>query len=254
VKSLAIARTTFLETIRQPAYVVVVLAGTALSFALSWITWFGFGREYQIVRESGLSGAVMVGFLVILITVPVTIAEEIRSRQILAVLAKPISELSLVVGKFFGLALALALSFGLMYAALTLSLWIKEGWLAPLHTFSHFFLGYLQVLIMAGITLFFSVFLPLAATIILAFMIYMGGNLLVFFAEKTRDLAEPAQSLVQGVLWLFPDLVRLNTAFDFGAGRSPTVFYLIIAGCYALLYTAVALYATGIVLSRKELL
>lgn len=254
MKSLSIARAYCIETVRQPVYILVVAITAILIFASPWITLFGFGRELQIARESGIAGPVLAGLLIVFLTVPGTLAEEIRNKQILAVLAKPISAWGLLVGRFLGLCTALLLAFAIFWAIFGLSLYLKLGYFEGLSLAAAYYLGFLQVATLAAACLLLSLLLPIPLTVILSFIVFTIGNLQPFLSKKNESLPGLGQWAGEFFLLIFPDLTRLNASFDFAVSRNASLPYLGIASFYVLAYCAVLLFAAGATLSRKEIL
>lgn len=253
VKSVGIAVAAFVETVRQPVFFLAILLGSGLLFASSWITLFGFGREAQIVRETGVAGAVVAGLFIAFVTVPGTIAEEIQNKQILAILAKPVKGFDLVLGKFLGLAIALGAAFVCFYVAFAASLFLKEGSVGFVGLFQAYAVGFLQVLVVSSVVLFFSVWLPAAPATICAFAVFAGGNLIPYFSKRLEGATDWSRVAGEGALLLLPDLFRLNLAFDFASGRTGSALYLFFAALYAATYVTFVLAGAGTILSRKEM-
>lgn len=252
MKSLGVGVASFLDLIRQPIYIILVLCCCALLLGAEWITVFGFGHEKQIIRESGIAGMVLAGLLIVFLTIPGTIGEEIRTRQILTILSKPISRVSLVFGKFLGVLFALFASYCVFALCFALSLYWSEGHVPVQGMLGAIYLGLLQTAIMGAVTLLFSIFLPIPATVSVSFCVFTVGNLLSFLGKQAQEWPSWGKALLDGFLVLFPDMVRLNASYDFGRGHDASVLYLAFATLYVGVYVALVIGIAGLVLSRKE--
>ncbi len=112
----AIARTTFLQTIRQPIYGVLILvtfALLAMSLPLSgWTTSSDSGRSDQKMMETiGLSTLMVNGLLIAAFSAAAALGREIDDKTALTVVAKPVTHATFVMGKFFGVLAAVILAY-----------------------------------------------------------------------------------------------------------------------------------------------
>ncbi len=104
----AVARNTFFEVVRQPAFAVVfvvTLASFAASPALALLT---IGDETQLLKDFGLSTLLLSGFVLTCLAAGNVVRREIDDRTTLTLLAKPISRDLFVFAKFAGVVLAVA--------------------------------------------------------------------------------------------------------------------------------------------------
>lgn len=117
----AIFRNTFLETIRQPIY-ALLLSGMCLLIALTpamaaHIYTFGAGTGLEraadrMIADLGLATVLLTGLLLSIFSASNVIVREIEEETALTVLSKPIGRASFVVGKYLGIATAIALASG----------------------------------------------------------------------------------------------------------------------------------------------
>ncbi len=104
---LAITKNTYLQTIRQPIYgiiVVVTLAGLALSPAL---TGWTLDDDNKMLRDIGLSTLLIQGLFLACFAASSTLNTEIDDRTALTVVAKPVGRPVFILGKYLGLFAAL---------------------------------------------------------------------------------------------------------------------------------------------------
>lgn len=105
---LAIARNTFLECIRQPVALVMIVVGTLLIVLSNPFAAFTMQDDQRMYIDIGLStiftcGAVLAAFLATGV-----VNREIENRTVLTVVSKPVPRPVFVLGKYGGVVLAIA--------------------------------------------------------------------------------------------------------------------------------------------------
>ena len=118
VQILTIARNTFIESIRQPIFFVLVMLCGVLQFLTTWGTGFSMGYtesgevsgDDKLQFELGLSSVFVCGMLLAALTATAVISREIENKTVLTVVSKPIARPSVVLGKYLGVAGSLLLA------------------------------------------------------------------------------------------------------------------------------------------------
>ena len=123
----AISLVTLKECLRDPAFVVIVIVFSGLMVIGGSMALFALGRETEMVREMGLSSLMLGGLVFVLLCGTSTVVEERRTRTALPTLAKPVSRRCLVIGKFYGIIMAVALVLALLTIVLCAVLAAREG-------------------------------------------------------------------------------------------------------------------------------
>jgi ABC-2 type transport system permease protein len=103
-----IASNAFMELIRQPIFLLLMSASALFIAFLSSISYFGFGDEPKLVKDSVLAVMLLTGLLASVLSASNSVAREIRTGTALAVLAKPVGRAQFLLAKYAGLAAALA--------------------------------------------------------------------------------------------------------------------------------------------------
>src|SRR5881394_2199047 len=102
-----IAVNAFMELIRQPIFLLLMTVSTGFSVFLSSVSYFGFGDDPKLVKDSVLAVMFLSGLFGAVLSASASVAHEIRSGTALAVLAKPVGRAQFLVAKYVGLAGAL---------------------------------------------------------------------------------------------------------------------------------------------------
>ncbi len=126
----AIGRTTFLQTIRQPIYGVMILvtfALLAMTLPLSgWTVSSDSGKSDQKMMETiGLSTLMVSGLLISAFSAASALGREIEDKTALTVAAKPVTRSTFVLGKFFGVLVAVLLAYYLCSLAFLMT--VRHG-------------------------------------------------------------------------------------------------------------------------------
>ncbi len=105
---LTIARHAFLESIRQPVFAVLILVGMLALVLNVNLAAFTFDDDNKILVDLGLSTLLLSGLLLAASTATTVLTREIENRTVLTVVSKPLPRPALVIGKYLGVAAALA--------------------------------------------------------------------------------------------------------------------------------------------------
>lgn len=111
-KLLVIAKNTFIETLRQPIYAVIIIAAMlmfVISPSLSMYT-IAENDDNRLLREIGLSTLFLSGLFIAIFAASGAISKEIDDKTVATVLTKPVQRPIFILGKFLGLAMAVGLA------------------------------------------------------------------------------------------------------------------------------------------------
>lgn len=114
----SICRNTFVQTIRQPIFGVLLMVTfliLVLSLPLSTWTMGEKGGDYQVSDQKmliqlGLGSLLFTGLLLAAFSASSAVSREIEDRTALTVVSKPVSRATFVMGKFAGVAAAVAIA------------------------------------------------------------------------------------------------------------------------------------------------
>jgi len=97
-----------MELIRQPVFLLLLSSSAVFCVYLASLPYFGFGDDPKLVKDSVLAVMLLAGLLGAVLCASSSVAREIRSGTALAVMAKPVSRGTFLLGKYAGLVAALA--------------------------------------------------------------------------------------------------------------------------------------------------
>jgi len=119
---LAVARNAFLESIRQPVFLVLVLAGIVALVLNVNLAAFTLEDDTKLFIDLGLSTLFLVGLLLAAFTATSVLTREIENKTVLTVVSKPVPRPVLVVGKYVGVVAALAVGYWSLAAMFLLAI------------------------------------------------------------------------------------------------------------------------------------
>lgn len=110
LRLLAISKNTFIETLRQPIYTIIIIFALLLMILAPAISMYTLDEDIMLLRELGLSTLFLAGLFISVFASTGAITEEIESGTITTILSKPISRPTFVAGKFLGISMAVGLA------------------------------------------------------------------------------------------------------------------------------------------------
>jgi ABC-2 type transport system permease protein len=225
-KLLVIAKNTFVETLRQPIYAVIIVAAMLMFVISPSISMYTIAEndDNRLLREIGLSTLFLSGLFIAIFAASGAIGKEIEDKTVATVLTKPVQRPIFIIGKFLGLTASLGLAQYLCAIAMMLS--IRNG--VPESATSH---GDYPVWVVAGAvalgTLLISALLNYfydwkfsATGIVVATILATCGMVFLFFIDHD---------------WKFDPANNGFTSFDVNAA------ILLFMGAMTILSVAVAL-------------
>lgn len=124
-KIITIAKNTFIETLRQPVYAIIIFAVLVLMALSPSLTMYSMSDDDKLLREIGLSTLFLASLFVAIFSASGAVADEIENKTILTVLTKPVRRPAFVLAKFLGIFAAVALAHFILTSALLMT--IRHG-------------------------------------------------------------------------------------------------------------------------------
>src|SRR2546425_9453739 len=126
-----VAFNVFRESVRDKVLYNLVLFAVLLIGASYLIGQLTAGQDVKIIKDLGLSATSVFGLFIAVFIGIGLVSKEVERRSIYSLLAKPIHRYQLVLGKYAGLTLTLAVNIGVMAAALYAVLAYMSWGVAP---------------------------------------------------------------------------------------------------------------------------
>lgn len=260
-----IALAVFRESVRER--VLYNLAGFALlvigaSYLIGQMT---AGQDVKIIKDLGLSAMAAFGLFIAIFIGIGLVSKEVERRSIYSLIAKPVRRSELVVGKFAGLALTVAINLAVMtvvwYGVLGYMSWMeneafKKGWEASAtdpHMLVAVYLIFVQLVLVVALAIFFSTFAePLWATVF-TFGLYVAGH---FGADlKHFDVVVGDSSVkyvTTALYYVLPNMATFDVKSAVVHAQAVPGGYVAMATAYGLCYSLALVAAAVLIFAKKD--
>lgn len=263
---LAVAGLAFREAARNRvlhALVAATLAVSLTSLLFAWVSGDDPLRQRKVVADLSLSAIALLGTIAAIFLGTNLIYTEVERRTVYTVLARPIDRGGFIVGKYLGLAGVLGLALAAMSAGF-FGVFALVGGAPSAGLLEALALTYLEVAVVIGVALFFSVAAHPIEGALFAFVVALAGHVtgdLVRLGEslaKQPDAAAPLataalQKLLQAAYVLLPNLENFNVRAAAAHDLPIAPGQLGLACAYAVLYVTILLALSTLVFRRKVL-
>jgi hypothetical protein len=238
-RTFVILRHTFLETILQPIYLLLLAVGAAILVVFGLLPFFTLGEDTIMFKAVGLDVVMILVLIMTLFATSKSVYEEIEDRTMLTLMSKPIQRWEVLVGKYLGIILAGLLAIGILGVILILCTWhripgdyqfrmytlddreIKQihdyQWMHTAGLVPSLVLAWFEISVLAAVSVALSTRFSLVVNLPAVIMIYIAGNLTRFMFPLT-DQSPIVKLLARAVALVLPYLAT----FDL---RSLTVYH-----------------------------
>jgi ABC-type transport system involved in multi-copper enzyme maturation permease subunit len=260
-----IALNAFRESVRDKVLYNLVAFAILLIGASYLIGQLTAGQDVKIIKDLGLAATSIFGLFIAIFIGIGLVSKEVERRSIYGLLAKPINRYQLVLGKYAGLILTLAVNLAIMAIALYIVLgymtWKTEpaartAWDAPgidPRMLVAVFLTFLELSIVTAIALLFSTFSTPILSAAFTFGLFLAGRFSADLRDFNQVVESPAAAALAGALyWVLPNLAPFDVRAQVVHGQPVTFDYLALAVGYGLLYIAALLAVATLVFSRRD--
>jgi Cu-processing system permease protein len=240
VRTAAIALNTFREAIRDRILYSLLIFALAMIGASVVLSKLSVGGETRIIEDLGLAAIGLVGTLIAVFIGVGLVQKEIERRTLYTIITKPIRRADFVVGKFFGLALTLAVNVAIMGGGLILlasSMEARPTWelLLPVA------LTLIKLMVVTAVAVLFSTFSTPTLSAIFTLALVVVGSLAQDLKLFAATFGGPIlQTAVAAVYLVLPNLAAFDVGTAILHGRSVPMAVAGLAVIYGLAY-AVAL-------------
>ena len=260
-----IALQVFRESVRDKVFYNLVLFAVLLIAASYLIGQLTAGQEVKIIKDLGLGATQMFGLFIAVFIGIGLVSKEVERRSIYSLLAKPVRRHELILGKYAGLVLTLAVNIVVMavalYAVLGYMSWVeteefRQSWEAPATDpamLLAIFLIFAQLMLVTAIALFFSTFSgPILAAVLTFGLVGVGHfNADLRNFENVVD-SRAAAYLARALYYGLPNLAPFDVKAEVVHAQPVSLGYVALTTGYAVAYIAALLLAAMFIFSRRD--
>jgi len=260
-----IAVNAFRESVRDKVLYNLVFFAILLMGASYLIGQLTAGQDVKIIKDLGLAATSIFGLFIAVFIGIQLVSKEVERRSIYGLLSKPIERYQLVLGKYAGLVLTLAVNLAVMaialYVVLAYMAWMlgpdaAKGWERPAidpAMLKAFALTFVELSIVTAIALFFSTFSTPMLSAAFTFGLFVAGRFSADLRNFDQVVDSPAAAaLARGLYWLLPNLAPFDVRGQVVHGLPVPADYIGLSFAYAVVYIAALLVASVAIFSRRD--
>jgi ABC-type transport system involved in multi-copper enzyme maturation permease subunit len=260
-----IAVNVFRESVRDKVLYNLVAFAILLMGASYLIGQLTAGQDVKIIKDLGLAATSIFGLFIAIFIGIGLVSREVERRSIYSILAKPITRSQLVLGKYAGLVMTLAVNLTVMavalYAVLAYMSWmtdpaVRKTWEAPaldLMMLEPIALTFVELSIVTAIALFFSTFSTPILSAALTFGLFLAGRFSADLRNFNQVVDSPAAAALAGALyWILPNLAPFDVRAQVVHAQPVPVGQMVLATGYGVLYIAALLVGATFIFSRRD--
>jgi ABC-type transport system involved in multi-copper enzyme maturation permease subunit len=260
-----IALNVFRESVRDKVLYNLIAFTLLLMGASYLIGQLTAGQDVKIIKDLGLSAISVFGLFIAIFIGIGLVSKEVEKRSVYALLAKPIARHQLVVGKYAGLVLTLAVNLAVMtialYAVLAVMAWVAgpeaaAAWERPAldpMMLTAILLTFVELSLVTAIAVFFSTFSTPLLSAALTFGLFVAGRFSADLRNFDQVVASPvAGAFARAMYWLLPNLAPFDVRAQVVHGQPVPLGYLTLTVGYGVLYAAALIVASVVIFSRRD--
>jgi Cu-processing system permease protein len=260
-----VASAVYRESVRDRVPLTIVGFGVLLVAASYLISQLTAGQDLKIIKDLGLAAINLLGLFIAVFIGINLVAKEVERRSIYNLLSKPVTREQLLIGKYLGLVMTLAVNIAAMcaafYAVLAYQHWtaseaLRASWPAPamdpmLMIAVALIFG--ELMIVTAVALFFSSFSSPLLAILLTFALWIAGH----FNSDLRQFEQvvdstPLAVLARGLYYSLPNLAPFNVKAEVVHGISISASHVLLTMAYAVVYIAIVMLGAVLVFRRRD--
>lgn len=251
---LAIAKTTYRESIRQRVLLVVLLLGLMLIGVSVAFSYLSTGEEFRFVLDFGLVGITLVGLGLAVILGGFMIPNDIDRRVVFTILSKPVSRLQYLLGKLLGACAVIFVLDALMGLAFVVAYVAKHPqheytWLLPLAVLFVF----LQTAVLLAVALCLSTIASPVFTMIATGFVYIVGAVNAHIVYLSDRAASTMLKITFGILAkLVPNFTNFDLRSTLFLGGPVGLDHILQVLGYTVLYVGVLTAVAWLLFNERE--
>jgi ABC-type transport system involved in multi-copper enzyme maturation permease subunit len=260
-----IAVNVFRESVRDKVLYNLVLFAILLIGASYLLGQLTAGQDVKIIKDLGLAATSIFGLFIAVFIGIGLVSKEVDKRSIFSLLSKPVHRYQLVLGKYAGLTLTLAVNVAMMALALyALLFYMSWGvppeasliWDAPVRDpqlIKAIVLILVELMLVTAIALLFSTFSTPILSAAFTFGFFLAGHFSADLRNFEQVVDSPAAArLARGLYWVLPNLAQFDVKSQVVHGQPVPLGYVALTAAYAGLYIAMLLAIAMYVFSQRD--
>lgn len=247
-----VAGNTFKETIRDKILYNLVFFALLLIGASVLLGTLTIGEQSRIINDLGLAAINLVAVIIAIFVGIGLVTKEIERRTIYTILARPITRVRFILGKYLGLGFIVAVNIAIMFAMFLATIWLSGNVIYG-SLFQAVELILVETLLVMAIAMFFSTFSSSTLSATMTLGLYVIGHLtgdLKGIAEKSQS--QLTETVLTALYYVCPNLELLNIKGQAASGIFVDMGYQATATAYGLAYAGLLLTGACLIFQRRD--
>ncbi len=216
-----LARNTFVESLREPVYYLMLITAMCIIGLFPTIAMFVFREQIKFVVDSAMATSLVFSLIVAVVSSAHTISREMKNGTVLLLLSKPVTRLAFVLSKVLGVLAAVTVFLFLLNCASLISVLIAKDQFRLEYLLMTVYYSALAVsAVYGGMRNYFKQ-QPFTSHAITAMLVLIPIIAALFYFLRTRGFHSPAEidpeefievrHLLPALLLLFPAAWTMGT-------------------------------------------
>lgn len=264
-----IATAAMKEAIRQPVFFLLVAGSMTLMVLNVFLPVFTFGDDIKMYKDCGFETLRFSGLILAVWTASQCIASEIEGKTAITLLSKPINRRQFIVGKYFGILLAVFIFFIPVVLTFLACIWYKvpydfrevsRGDYVTAHSIREIIqvlpgilLVFMEVSVLAAISVAISTRLPMVVNMAACLAIFVIGHLTPALVDSGALRMELVDFFARLTATVLPALHVYNIEAAVATNVLVPTDYLVWSGVYAVAYSTAAILLAFILFEDRDL-
>jgi Cu-processing system permease protein len=236
----AVAANTFRETVRERVLYNLVFFAILMTLSGLLLQRLSIRQDEKIIKDVALAAMDFFGTLIAVFVGVGLVGKEIERRSLYPLLAKPVSRVEFLLGKFLGLASTLFINVAVMTVGLYLTLLATKSAMDPA-LLGGIYAIYLGLLVTVAVALVFSSSMPFGLASVCTVGVVVGGR----FTDVIRHIADVAPGtpgwLTESLYYIIPNYQTFDFKASVAYGEAVPAVTLVWVTAYAIAYGGILL-------------
>lgn len=253
-KVLVLAHHVFKESVRRKNLHALLILSVVVMGCSSLFSFFNIGIQQKFLTDLSLALMSLFGILLAVIIAAGQFPAEMENKTLYPLLARPVSRLEFLLGKWLGTLLVVLVNLTLL-GSLFIFIILSKNFPFQRGLLDAMFLLYMQCVFMASLSLAFSLFLSRGANVSLSVVLYFLGHVkagyLGYLISRSESATEKA--VYQVLYYLLPNLENFNVKNLLAFESELPIIYILKTCLYSFGFSAIFLFGAYLLFRRKEL-
>jgi hypothetical protein len=268
-KVAAIAHATAKEAMAQPLFYLLISLGVFALLLLPFLSYNTFGEDLKVIKVDGLTLIKILGIILALWTASVSISDEIEGRTALTLLSKPVGRAQLILGKFLGVLVPVAILFIILSVFFLATISYKVDYDARetsnpdptmemcqaqmVRIVPGLALAFMESVILSAIGVAVSTRLPMLPNLMICASVYVLGHLVPMLVQSAMGKFDLVKFMGRFLAAILPVLDHFSVEAAISADQPVPMPYLAWTAVYCVLYTTVAMLLALLLFEDRDL-